>query len=172
MKRRFLLALSTVACAGLLLHSNSTAGEFPKGSPKFETKYKSALAEAKKTGKPMLVVFSATWCGPCQANKKNVYPSEAVQPYHDKFVWAYLDVDEAANKKVAQEFGVNGIPHIQFLDKTGKPIDKVVGGSQPEAFAKKLEEVAAKAGPATPAPDNGGSKLAPLKPTAPKEKKS
>jgi thiol:disulfide interchange protein len=171
MKRRLLLALCTAACAGLFFHSTSIAGDFPKGSPKFETKYKSALAEAKKSGKPLLVVFSATWCGPCQANKKNVYPSEAVQPYHDKFVWVYLDVDEAANKKVAEEFGVNGIPHIQFLDKSGKSLDKLVGGSKPEAFAKKLEEITEKAGPATPAPGSGGSNLAPRKPATEPEKK-
>jgi len=171
MKRRFLLTLTATSCAGLLVHSKSIAGDFPKGSPAFETKYQSALAESKKTGKPLLVVFSATWCPPCQANKKKVYPSAAVQPYHNKFVWAYLDMDDAANQKVAEEFGVNGIPHIQFLDKNGKSLDKVVGGTQPEAFARKLEEIAAKAGPATPPAASGGSRPAPGKSATEPDKK-
>jgi thiol:disulfide interchange protein len=150
MNRRFLLAMASVALAGVFATRPSLAAghDFPDGSPKFETKYKSALAEAKKTGKPVIVVFSASWCGPCQANKKNVYPSDAVKPYHDKFVWAYLDTDEKANAKAAEEFGVSGIPHIQFLDKNGKSIDKQVGGTSPDAFAKKLEAVLAKAGSA------------------------
>lgn len=169
MNRRSALIL-TLALAGIFVARNSFAAghDFPKGSPNFETKYKAALAEGKKSGKPILLVFSASWCGPCQANKKDVYPSDAVKPYHDKFVWAYLDADEKANQKPMEEYGATGIPHIQFLDKHGKAIDKMIGGSNPEDFAKKLEEVLAKAGPATPsAPAKPASGLQPTKPTTP-----
>ncbi|HEX2746892.1 MAG TPA: thioredoxin family protein [Verrucomicrobiales bacterium] len=166
MNRRSILTLAVAAFAGLFVARSSFAGhDFPEGSPKFETKYKSALAEAKKTGKPIIAVFSATWCGPCQANKKNVYPSAEVKPFHDKFVWVYLDVDEAGNKKAAEEFQVSSIPHIQFLNKDGKAIDKQIGGSTPAGFAKTLEGVLAKAGPASPsAPEKPASGLQPRKP--------
>ena len=102
---------------------------------------------------PVLIDFSASWCGPCQAMKKNVYPSAEVQAYHDKFVWAYLDVDDKNNKKVASEFKVSGIPHIEFLSADGKELDKQVGGNQPAAFAKKLETVLKAAGGAEKADD-------------------
>lgn len=142
--RRSFFAAAVALVAALALPA--TGADFPKGSPKFETKYKSALAEAKKTGKPLIVVFSASWCGPCQQMKKTVYPSEAVKPLHDKFVWAYLDTDEADNAKVAKEFNVGGIPHIQFLDKEGKAIGQQIGGMAPDAFAKKLEGILKKSG--------------------------
>ena len=146
MNRRSLLAIIAVGLAGMFLSRTSHAkGDFPEGSPKFETDYKAALATAAKEGKPVIVVFSATWCGPCQANKKKVYPSDAVKPYHDKFVWAYLDTDIEANGEVAKKFGVSGIPHIQFLTKAGKSIDKAIGGTTPDAFAGKLKEVLAAA---------------------------
>lgn len=144
MNRRSLLAILAVAITGMFVSRPSFAGDFPEGSPKFETSYKKALAAAAKDGKPVVVVFSASWCPPCQANKKKVYPSEAVKPYHDKFIWAYLDTDEEANAATAKEFGVSGIPHIQFVDKDGKALDKLIGGTTPEAFAKKLEAVAGK----------------------------
>lgn len=146
MNRRSLLSLAVVALAGLFSCGPTLAkGDFPEGSPHFQTDYKAALATAAKEGKPLLVVFSAVWCGPCQANKKKVYPSDAVKPYHDKFVWVYLDTDEEANAGVAKQFGVSGIPHIQFLTKAGKAIDKHIGQTTPDEFAGKLKAILAKA---------------------------
>ena len=122
------------------------ADNFPTGSPKFEKSYRSALSDAKKTGKPVVLVFSASWCPPCQTMKKEVYPSAVVKEYHDKFIWAYLDVDDNDNEKASKEFGVSGIPHVQFLDASGKSVDKQVGSTSPEAFAGKLAAVLKKAG--------------------------
>ena len=125
----------------------ASAGEFPKGSPKFVTSYRKLLSEQKETGKPAIVIFSATWCGPCQNMKKEVYPSAPVTAFHDKFIWAYLDSDDAQNKKAKEKYAVSSIPHIEFLNPAGESIGKQIGGNSPEAFAKKLEEILAKAGP-------------------------
>jgi thioredoxin 1 len=137
MKKAILLALA--AATGLAL-----ASDFPKGSPAFKDSSTYAMSAAKKSGKPVVMVFSAAWCGPCQSMKKDVYPSDAVKAYHDKFIWAYLDVDDARNEKVATKYSVSGIPHIEFLTPEGQEIDKQVGANSPEAFAKKLESVLAK----------------------------
>lgn len=125
--------------------SAATAHEFPKGSPKFGTDYSAALAQAKAENKPVILVFSAAWCGPCQAMKKTVYPSKEVTPLHDKFVWAYLDVDLDANAAPSQKYGVQGIPHIQFLNAAGKPIGNQIGSTSPEDFAGTLNKVLKKA---------------------------
>lgn len=133
----------TLLAAALLMPA--FAGDFPDGSPKFGTSYDAALATAKKEGKPVVLVFSASWCPPCQSMKKNVYPSADVKPLHDKFVWAYLDVDVEANAKAAEKFGVQGIPHVQFLNSEGKDLNKVVGGVPPSEFAEQLNKILAKA---------------------------
>lgn len=116
-----------------------------KAGPVFEHDFSSAIAKAGKEGKPVIAIFSAVWCSPCQTMKNDVYPSDAVKPYHDKFVWAYLDADSPDNQASMKEFGANGIPHIEFLDSTGKSIGKQVGLSSPESFAKRLEETLKKA---------------------------
>ncbi len=121
------------------------ASDFPEGSPKFGTDYKAALEQAKKEHKPVVLVFSAAWCGPCQSMKKTVYPSKEVTPLQDKFVWAYLDVDEEANAAAATKYKVEGIPHIQFLNAEGKEVTSQVGATGPAEFAGVLEKVLVKA---------------------------
>ena len=136
MKKRF-LALAAAAFATTLLH----ASDFPQGSPKFATKYEDVLKAAKDSGKPAIVVFSASWCGPCQAMKKDVYPSAAVKPLHSKFNWAYLDIDVEANGKLSDDLKIESVPYILFLSPDGKIIDRQDGGSSPEEFAAKLAGV-------------------------------
>jgi thioredoxin-related protein len=140
MKKLITLLLAAVTVTAL-------AADFPKGSPKFKSSAISAMNAAKKEGKPVILVFSAVWCPPCQTMKKEVYPSAAVKEYHDKFIWAYLDTDDQSNRRAAEKAGVSGIPHIQFLDSAGNEVHKQVGSSSPEAFANTLKSVLAKAGP-------------------------
>jgi thioredoxin-like negative regulator of GroEL len=135
-----------VACTPNHSPSETSKAEVSNAGPAFEHKLSDALAKAQTQGKPVIAIFSAVWCGPCQMMKKEVYPSTVVRPYHDKFVWAYIDADEESNAPDAQKYGVQGIPHIEFLDKDGKSLDKQIGASSPEDFAKTLEGVLKKAG--------------------------
>jgi thioredoxin-like negative regulator of GroEL len=109
----------------------------------FQTNYDTALSLAQSSGKPLVVIFSASWCPPCQQMKKQVYPSQEVAPYKSQFVWAYLDVDQPSNQIAAQKFGVRGIPHIAFLNAQGTEIATTAGGMPPEAFAAQLKSALA-----------------------------
>ncbi len=131
--------LLSTSCGG----TGGTQADFPAGSPAFHTDYEQALAEARAQDKPVVLVFSASWCPPCRANKANVYPSAEVQPLHADFVWAYLDTDVAQNRPYAGRYGVRGIPHIQFVDPSGAPLGAaVVGGTTPADFARELDGAA------------------------------
>ncbi|MDB6006830.1 MAG: hypothetical protein JWR15_3817 [Prosthecobacter sp.] len=135
MKKAFLLL--AVFCS-LTLH----AADFPAGSPKFFTTTSAALKAAKENGKPIIMVFSAHWCAPCQSMVKDVYPSSLVQPLQDKFNWAYLDIDDEANNKLADGFKVETVPYIFFLDAEAKTtLDQLDDATTSEKFAKKLTEV-------------------------------
>lgn len=145
MKLRKIIALVATLGLGAAFASHGHSAEFPKGSPAFVTTYDAALKAAKEGGKPVVMIFSASWCPPCQANKNNVYPSAEVTPFHDKFVWAYLDADQQANVPAMRKFGVEGIPHIQFLSKDGVSLGKLGGGTTPQDFAATLAQVLGKA---------------------------
>jgi thioredoxin-related protein len=139
MKKALLLL---AALCSLTLH----AADFPAGSPKFFTTTAGVFKAAKQNGKPVIIVFSASWCGPCQSMKKDVYPSSLVQPLHDKFNWAYLDIDDESNSKLAEGFKVHTIPHLFFLDAAGKTtLDDLKDVTAPKDFVKKLNKVLKKA---------------------------
>jgi len=130
----------------LALPFAAIAGDFPAGSPAFASSFAAATTAAQASGKPGVVVFSASWCPPCQAMKNEVYPSAAVKEFRDQFEWAYLDIDEPENAAASERFGVDGIPHIQFLSKDGKNLGNQTGSSSPAEFAKRLDKVLRKAG--------------------------
>jgi thiol:disulfide interchange protein len=106
--------------------------------PKYAYSAESGFSIASSTGKPVVLIFSASWCGPCQDMKKRVYPSKIVQPYHDQFVWIYADVDKPENQALAQKYGVSGIPHVQLLGPDLKILGQTVGGVSPPDFANLL----------------------------------
>lgn len=145
MKKLILLAAAALIAAAFIMPALAASHDFPEGSPKFLTDYKAAMEQSKKDGKPAILVFSAPWCPPCQAMKKSVYPSKEVAALHDKFVWAYLDVDEDVNSKAAQKYAVQGIPHIQFVDPSGKDLGNQVGSTTAGDFAGTLSKVLKKA---------------------------
>lgn len=118
------------------------AGHTPAG---FLTSYTSALTRAKTEGKPVILVFSASWCPPCRMMRDKVYPSNEVAAFKDKFVWAYLDVDQPSNRTFGAKYAVQGIPHYEFLNSRGESVGNVVGGTDAGSFASILGSMLAKA---------------------------
>lgn len=111
------------------------------GELTFHKDFNSAKKAAAESGKPIVTVFSATWCPPCQQMKQSVYPSATVAPYHDKFVWAYLDADKKSNRALMTKYGVEGIPHITFVSPKGKRLGNTVGAMSATEFTKVLTSI-------------------------------
>ncbi len=103
-----------------------------------------ALTAARHSGKPVLVDFSATWCGPCQALGREVLHNEDHAGLIARFEAVQVDVDE--KPEVAKEYGVRSIPDVRILDAKGQEIDRFVGYSGAEATVQRLQEVLEKAG--------------------------
>ncbi len=93
--------------------------------------------QLKQAGKPIVIDFWATWCGPC----RRVAPliEQLAQEYADKVNIGKCDVEESED--VATQFGVTSIPTIVFLDANGQLVSRVVGAQSKatiEAEIKKL----------------------------------
>ncbi len=126
---------------GMSAAAAPSAAASQKGELTFHSDFGAAMAESQQTGKPIVTIFSASWCAPCQMMKKSVYPSPEVAPYHDKFVWAYLDTDKPANQSIAKEHGVRGIPHISYVSPAGEKLGTTVGGRSATEFSGILAGV-------------------------------
>lgn len=90
--------------------------------------------EVLESDSPVLVDFTAAWCGPC----KMLAPvlEELAQEYKDKVKIGKLDVD--TNPKTATNYGVMSIPALIFFKK-GKVINQIVGALSKQELKKQIE---------------------------------
>lgn len=78
--------------------------------------------EAIESGKPVVIDFWATWCGPCI--KLGPVVEELAEKYGDKAVIGKLNIDE--NDEIVAENRVRNIPTVLFF-KDGEVKDRSVG---------------------------------------------
>jgi thioredoxin 1 len=92
-------------------------------------------AEVLKSSLPVLVDYSAEWCGPCKMVSPIV--EESARQYEGQLEVAKLDID--SSPRTPSRYNVRGIPTL-MLFKGGVPIATHVGSlskGQLEAFIDK-----------------------------------
>nr|AIF26852.1 hypothetical protein [uncultured bacterium fosmid pJB102C1] len=94
-------------------------------------------------GKPVVVDFSAVWCGPCQMMKPLV--EELAAEYDGKITVCGMDVDD--NDNVPSDLGIMNIPCLVFF-KNGQEVRRHVGACSKEQLHKMFAELAGEEIPA------------------------
>lgn len=87
-------------------------------------------------GKPVVLDFYATWCGPCK--KIAPYIEELAEQYAGQVIVGKCDVDN--NNDLSIRFGVRNIPTVLFI-KNGEVVDKSVGAAPKSTFEDKLKNL-------------------------------
>ena len=92
--------------------------------------------EVLKADLPVLVDFSAEWCGPCKSLAPIV--ESLAQEYNGRVKFVQLDIDE--NRQTPASFGIMAVPTL-ILFKSGEVVDKVTGFKPKAVLAQHLEKL-------------------------------
>lgn len=84
---------------------------------------------------PVLVDFTAVWCGPCKMLDPVV--KQLAQDWTGKVKVVKLDVDH--NPNLAIQYQVMGVPTL-MLFKAGQPIERVTGYQPKDRLEKKFNQ--------------------------------
>ncbi len=94
------------------------------------------IEELIATGKPVVIDFSATWCGPC----KRIAPliDTLAEKYADQAIIGKTDIEE--EEDLAMKYGIRNVPTVLFI-KGGEVVDKQVGVASLAVFEEKLNAI-------------------------------
>lgn len=104
-----------------------------------------AKAKAKAENKRVMIMVSATYCGPCKELEQKVYPTPEFRELRDRnnlIVVYYHDLDKQDPDEIHPTYKIAAYPSFIILGSDGKEIVRIVGpGFTKEAFCNKMNTI-------------------------------
>lgn len=107
------------------------------------------IERAKDSGKPILIYFTAEWCGPCHVLEAEVFADPlAAGDLNDRFIAVKvtdrMQEDGRNTEEVAaleQRYSVRGFPTVVFTDANGSEQGRMEGYRGREQFERIVERI-------------------------------
>ena len=131
-RKPFHLALTVIlslTCFALTADSLSAA-------VKWRNSLRAVSEESKRTGKPMLLKFTAEWCTYCHKMEKSFDQRDVSKLVNDNFIPIKVDADE--KKELVKELEIAGFPTTVIISPEFKVMQKITGFKGPEELEELL----------------------------------
>lgn len=104
-----------------------------------------AQREAQQSGRPMLIDFSASWCGACAELDRHTFSDPDVVREGQRFVTVRVDLspgkDNAEKRAYLQRYAQRGLPLVVLHRADGSEASRVTGFVPPDDFVSMLRAV-------------------------------
>jgi protein-disulfide reductase (glutathione) len=160
MIRSILAAITMAVLGSVAIAATADSADLFNGAEINWRNSKSGIYEASKTGKPVLMVFHATWCSACKQYRA-VFKDPGIVAASKDFVMILVDADK--EKEINGAFSSDGtyVPRTLFIDAGGTVSETLVGkdpkfphtidaDSPAELLALMIKAKASGFGPAQP----------------------
>ncbi len=103
-------------------------------------KYSEGMEQARTEGKKIYINFHADWCYYCKVMKKTTFKDSSVISYlNDNYI--AIRVDTVKEKKLANDYKIQGLPANWFLESNGDKIGLKAGYLKPDVLLQNLKFV-------------------------------
>ncbi|MAE66014.1 MAG: hypothetical protein CMJ18_17215 [Phycisphaeraceae bacterium] len=104
-----------------------------------------AAEQSQATGRPMLALFSASWCGACSSLKRHALSKLDVQTELSEVVPVEVDVtDDDDNAGLAEQMRVYGLPTMIIFAEDGRELGRLTGSVSKKYVTAWVEQCLAK----------------------------
>jgi thioredoxin-like negative regulator of GroEL len=98
------------------------------GAARWGSDARAAFAEAKRTGRPLLVDLFAEWCGWCKVMDAKVFSTPAFAKLASGFVLLRVDVEDGGQgSEISERYDADSLPTLLLLEPSGALIGTVHG---------------------------------------------
>jgi FKBP-type peptidyl-prolyl cis-trans isomerase 2 len=123
----------------LELTSLTAAAALPTGDLPWFEEHDAGLAQAKKDGKPAVLVLHADWCSFCKKLFNETMPDPRISALRDKFTWVKVNSDKLTEYKLLYE--QEGFPMIVLFNADGSIAKKLDGYQEASMLRAVLQDV-------------------------------